>query len=236
MAGDWIPMRTDLWNCPEVVRILSAKCPQNVRIDADKMRGRCEIVGALYRTWSLFDTYSDDGKLIGYDANILNEEVGIEGWAEDLQHIGWLVIEPQAIIMPDFSTWLGRSAKRRLRESQRKRDVRKNVSAKCPQNVRIDADKMRTTIQKRREENRERESAPAFTPPTIDDVIAFAGAHELSIDAAAFVDHYTANGWHVGRNPMKDWKAAVRGWIRRQGDFAGNGKPKQDASGEYTPY
>jgi hypothetical protein len=28
------------------------------------------------------------------------------------------------------------------------------------------------------------------------------------------MDHYTANGWKVGRNPMKDWKAAVRQWER----------------------
>jgi len=29
-----------------------------------------------------------------------------------------------------------------------------------------------------------------------------------------FLDHYESNGWKVGRNPMKDWKAAVRTWER----------------------
>ena len=29
-----------------------------------------------------------------------------------------------------------------------------------------------------------------------------------------FVDYYTANGWKVGKNPMKDWRAAVRTWER----------------------
>jgi hypothetical protein len=34
------------------------------------------------------------------------------------------------------------------------------------------------------------------------------------IDAEKFVDYYTSNGWKVGRNCMKDWKAAVRTWER----------------------
>jgi hypothetical protein len=38
------------------------------------------------------------------------------------------------------------------------------------------------------------------------------------------MDHYTANGWRVGRNPMKDWKAAVRQWERNE-LRGGNGKP-----------
>jgi hypothetical protein len=34
-----------------------------------------------------------------------------------------------------------------------------------------------------------------------------------------FIDHYTANGWKVGRNNMKDWQATFTGWIRRQAEF-----------------
>jgi hypothetical protein len=48
-----------------------------------------------------------------------------------------------------------------------------------------------------------------------------------SLDAEQFCDYYAANGWRVGRNPMRDWRAAVRTWRRR--DEAGNGKPKQES-------
>lgn len=41
----------------------------------------------------------------------------------------------------------------------------------------------------------------------------------LKFDAEAWVDHYEANGWRVGRTPMKDWKAAVRQWKRRANEF-----------------
>jgi len=34
-------------------------------------------------------------------------------------------------------------------------------------------------------------------------------------DATRFIDYYEANGWKIGKNPMKDWKATVRTWIQR---------------------
>lgn len=51
-----------------------------------------------------------------------------------------------------------------------------------------------------------------FTPPTVDEVAEYCRSRGNQVDAERFVDHYTANGWKVGRNAMKDWKAAVRTW------------------------
>lgn len=41
----------------------------------------------------------------------------------------------------------------------------------------------------------------------------------ISLDASYFLDHYDSNGWLVGKNPMKDWKAAVRTWKRNSSKF-----------------
>ena len=38
------------------------------------------------------------------------------------------------------------------------------------------------------------------------------------VDAQAFVDFYAAKGWKVGNAPMKDWKAAVRTWEKRDAE------------------
>ena len=57
-----------------------------------------------------------------------------------------------------------------------------------------------------------------FIPPSIEEVKAYCQEHHNGIDAARFVDYYTSNGWRVGKQPMKDWKAAVRNWERRQTD------------------
>lgn len=62
---------------------------------------------------------------------------------------------------------------------------------------------------------------PRFTPPSEDDALAFfseQGASEQ--EAQAFHDFYTANGWQVGKNKMRDWKAAARNWIRRSAQYA----------------
>ena len=55
-----------------------------------------------------------------------------------------------------------------------------------------------------------------FSPPTVEEVRTYCVERGSGIDAAAFVDFYTARGWMAGRNHMKDWKAAVRVWERRE--------------------
>lgn len=59
--------------------------------------------------------------------------------------------------------------------------------------------------------------AAKFKKPTIEEVDAYCEERGNGIDAAAFWDFYESKGWFVGRNAMKDWKAAVRTWERRDG-------------------
>lgn len=54
-----------------------------------------------------------------------------------------------------------------------------------------------------------------FSPPTPEEVGAYASEAGISIDPGAFVDHYASKGWKVGSQPMRDWRAAVRNWARR---------------------
>ena len=51
-----------------------------------------------------------------------------------------------------------------------------------------------------------------FKPPTFDEVQAYCLERKNSVNAQKFIDHYTSNGWMVGKNKMKDWKAAIRTW------------------------
>lgn len=51
-----------------------------------------------------------------------------------------------------------------------------------------------------------------FSPPTVEEVHAYCKEKGYAVDPQRFVDYYTSNGWKVGKNPMKDWKAAVRTW------------------------
>jgi predicted phage replisome organizer len=51
-----------------------------------------------------------------------------------------------------------------------------------------------------------------FKPPSVDEVRAYCRERKNMVDAEKFIDYYTSNGWKVGKNSMKDWKAAVRTW------------------------
>lgn len=51
-----------------------------------------------------------------------------------------------------------------------------------------------------------------FSPPSYQEVEAYCRSRHNSVDPQRFIDYYTSNGWKVGKNPMKDWQAAVRTW------------------------
>ena len=69
-----------------------------------------------------------------------------------------------------------------------------------------------------------------FTPPTLDEVKAYCQERGNSVDAKRWFDYYSANGWKVGRNPMKDWKAAVRTW---ESQGRSSGKNSTESSPAY---
>jgi len=54
--------------------------------------------------------------------------------------------------------------------------------------------------------------AKRFAKPIIDDIIDYCSERNNTVDPQKFFDYYSSNGWKVGKNPMKDWKAAVRTW------------------------
>ena len=54
-----------------------------------------------------------------------------------------------------------------------------------------------------------------FAPPSLDQVKEFIQKKEYHISGESFIAHYESNGWMVGKNKMKDWQAAVRGWEAR---------------------
>ena len=55
-----------------------------------------------------------------------------------------------------------------------------------------------------------------FTKPTIDEIQDYCIERNNNVNAEHFFDYYESNGWKVGKNSMKDWKAAVRTWERSE--------------------
>ena len=55
-----------------------------------------------------------------------------------------------------------------------------------------------------------------FVPPTIEEVKDYCHERNNNIDPETFINFYESKGWYVGKNKMKDWKAAIRTWERNR--------------------
>ena len=76
-----------------------------------------------------------------------------------------------------------------------------------------------------------------FVKPTVEEVRSYCAERGNNVDPQQFIDHYESNGWKVGRNSMKDWKAAVRTWEKNEyGSSKNNSEPASEPRfmlGEY---
>lgn len=70
-------------------------------------------------------------------------------------------------------------------------------------------------------------------PPTLDEAKAYASEMGYHIDVERFFDYYAANGWTQGKGkPIKDWRAAMRNWNRRESEF----HPEKESTGDFSKY
>lgn len=78
--------------------------------------------------------------------------------------------------------------------------------------------------------SKDKESKRRFTPPSREDVQAYIAEKGYNVDAERFIDFYTSKGWVIGKSPMKDWRAAVRNWAKR------DSQKKTPPSNAFTNY
>ena len=82
--------------------------------------------------------------------------------------------------------------------------------------------KLQTTNNKLQPGDLEPAATPAlFSPPAREDILSYCQEKGYQMDVDSFLDYYTANGWKIGKSPMKNWQAAVRRWCRKENE---NGK------------
>lgn len=113
MAGDWIKMRSNLWDDPRVARL----CDMTDQSEA-------AIVGALYWLWATADQHTEDGVMPGLSLRQIDRKTGVDGFGKALCDIGWLADHPEGVRIVGFEEHNGSSAKRRCSESRRKMSAR----------------------------------------------------------------------------------------------------------------
>lgn len=154
--------------------------------------------------------------LTGVDIETVKESM------ELFQKIGIVkILESGEIYIPQIEKMTGC-------ESESAERVRKHRALQCNKGVtesneqcnkKVTAEYRDKSIEYRdREEDCKKEQAkPArtrFVKPSLDELKAYNEEKQLNVDCERFMDYYEANGWKAGRNPMKDWKAAMRNWAR----------------------
>lgn len=72
-----------------------------------------------------------------------------------------------------------------------------------------------------------------FQKPTSSELKEYSASISFQdFDAEKFLDYYDSNGWKVGKNPMVDWKATVRGWKKNGSNGKAVSKPVYKHGGE----
>lgn len=72
------------------------------------------------------------------------------------------------------------------------------------------------TCKEKKRKEKEGNEKKRFIPPTVQEVADYCKERGNTVNADRFVDFYESKGWKIGKEPMKDWKAAVRTWEQRE--------------------
>lgn len=131
----------------------------------------------------------------------------------------------ERFVFPAFKAQIDRDNQRyEARCEQQAKNARKRWDATACDCMPTDADDAKTKEKAKEKAKAKANISPPispsrgtrFTPPTLDEVRAYCRERQNGVDPEKWYDHYTSNGWKVGKNSMKDWRAAVRTWERQE--------------------
>lgn len=164
MAGDWIKMRSNLWDDPRVARVVDMT-------DSSE----AEVIGAMYWLWATADQHTTDGCLPGLTLKAIDRKTGVPGFGAALVAIGWLIDHPDGVALPRFDEHNGESAKRRSADAKRKASERSLSAKDRTRNGQKQDEPGQTT-----ELEKEKEKELTLKPTTPDGVVVASEAGNLS--------------------------------------------------------
>jgi len=108
----------------------------------------------------------------------------------------------------------GKNGGRKTNQTETETKPNKNQTETKPEanvNVNVNVEKEKDTLK-----CVQKEKVKNFVKPTHDEISQYCLESGNNIDVGRFYDFYECKGWKVGKNPMKDWRAAVRNWYRSE--------------------
>ena len=149
------------------------------------------------------------------------------------------ILDDETIYMVEVQKLIGSAVDTDEANRQRRCRERKKMLAlqSCDTNVTNSHESTSIDIDTDKEKETESIKAPQkrFCKPTIEEVQAYCDERNNGVDAQRWFDYYESNGWKVGRNPMRDWKASLRTWERKETKSNG-GNAKYERHTNYDEY
>lgn len=204
----WIKWSIGLESKPEVFEMAS-----------QLSLSRPAVAGCLMVFWAWVDGVSEDGWIQNARPAYVDSLVGVEGFAQAMESVGWLIVEYNGMRLPNFDRHNGSTAKQRALEQKRKADARRaeKVSSSCPGTngtaARQEPYANGTTIgleERRREERKgeERKNENLPPPPPLEGAIS--GAEPDSWEAACGVMKTDVLRTPEFKRAWEDWAAYRR--------------------------
>lgn len=145
------------------------------------------------------------------------------------------ILDDETIYMTEVKSLVGSETewarkKRIYRQNQpRIEDKQRTSKGQClkkEDNVRQEIEiEKETEIDINKEKENPKAKSIRFVPPSLEEVEAYCKSRNNKVDAGQFIDFYESKGWMVGKNKMKDWKASVRTWEKRDSQPKTENKP-----------
>jgi hypothetical protein len=196
---------------------------------------RHEAMGILVFLWIWGLTNADrDGNLNGSDANDIAEGVMFRGepqrLVDGLIASGWMNITNGHYSIHDWDDWQAEWFKyldKKQYNTVRMRELRHPIGQQTDNSIPHSAVNSCTTVVATcdpyhtipdhtlpNHTNNEKKEVihRAFVKPTLEEVTEYCRERKNKVDPMKWFDHYTSNGWMVGKTKMVSWKAAVRTW------------------------
>lgn len=89
-------------------------------------------VGKLLKVWRWFDQHTVEGNALGVTAALLDRLIGVTGLTQAMANVGWLVITPSGLTLPNFETHNGKTAKDRALTASRVANHKTNAKGNAP--------------------------------------------------------------------------------------------------------
>ena len=186
-------------------------------------------IGKLHQFWWWCNDYCEDGDLRKHNSDRIGRAVGLFGsecekFMEAMISSGWIDEKPYLRIH-DWWDYVGRRLYEKYSKEPEKwkkiQDLYRRENIEPTVNL-LETCRFPSLEKSREEKSREekkyvRGKSTRFTPPTLAELEIYCSERKNGVDPQKFLDFYESKGWLIGKNKMKDWKAAIRTWERSNG-------------------